>query len=161
MLKVETEITKLLGPKTIKVGLAGSTKAEVLEALIDSLEGHPSVLDLDLVREDVLSRESIMSTGVGQGLGLPHAKTAGVRDTVAAFATTSEPVDYGSIDDRPVHLLFLLLGPEMSRSQHIKILSRISRLMNRPQIRDALLRSTSADDVIDVLAEGELELLEG
>jgi mannitol/fructose-specific phosphotransferase system IIA component (Ntr-type) len=161
MIKVETEITKLLDPGTILVGLEGSTKADIIDAMISSLEGHADVVDLDQVRQDVLLREGIMSTGVGQGLGLPHAKTAGVGNTVAAFATTSAPIEYGSIDDRPVRLVFLLLGPETSRSQHIKILSRISRLMNRPQLREALLRATSAEEVIDALAEGELELLEG
>ena len=160
MLKVETEITKLLGPGAISVGLDGTTKRDVLDALVESLDGHPDVLDIDQVRRDVFFRESVMSTGVGQGLGLPHAKTAGVRDTVAAFAVTTAPIDFGAIDDKPVRLLFLLLGPETSRSQHIKILSRISRLMNRQQIREALLASKDPEDVLDVLSEGELELLE-
>lgn len=160
MLKVETEITRLLSPGSICVGLPGKTKSEILDGMIATLEGHPAVVDVDRVRQDVLFRESIMSTGVGQGLGLPHAKTAGVLETVAVFAVTEEPIEYRAIDDRPVRLVFLLLGPESSRSQHIKILSRISRLMNRQQIREALLAAESPESVVDILSEGEMELLE-
>ncbi len=160
MLTVETEITRLLSPDSIRVGLEGSTKTEILESLILTLEDNPAVLDLDRVREDVLAREGIMSTGVGQGLGLPHAKTSGVSETTAAFAVTAEPIDYRAIDQQPVRLIFLLLGPETSRSQHIKILSRISRLMNREQIRESLLEAATPEEVLDIFSEGELELLD-
>ncbi len=157
---VETEITRLLSPDSIRVGLEGSTKTEILESLILTLEDNPAVLDLDRVREDVLAREGIMSTGVGQGLGLPHAKTSGVSETTAAFAVTAESIDYRAIDQQPVRLIFLLLGPETSRSQHIKILSRISRLMNREQIRESLLEAATPEEVLEIFSEGELELLD-
>ncbi|NNE47122.1 MAG: PTS sugar transporter subunit IIA [Rhodothermales bacterium] len=160
MLQVETEITKLLRPGSICVGLRGATKDEILESMLDTLEGHPAVIDLEKVREDVASREKIMSTGVGQGLGLPHAKTAGVTETMAVFAVTEEPIEFRAIDDEPVRLLFMLLGPETSRSQHIKVLSRISRLMNRHQIRDALLAARSPDEVVEILSDGELDLMD-
>ncbi len=160
MLQLETEITKLLSPGSICVGLAGATKDEILESMLDTLEGHPAVVDLEQVREDVASREKIMSTGVGQGLGLPHAKTAGVTETMAVFAVTAEPIEFRAIDDEPVRLLFMLLGPETSRSQHIKVLSRISRLMNRHQIRDALLAARSPEEVVEILSDGELDLMD-
>ena len=160
MLQVETEITKLLRPGSICVGLRGATKDEILESMLDTLEGHRAVIDLEKVREDVASREKIMSTGVGQGLGLPHAKTAGVTETMAVFAVTEEPIEFRAIDDEPVRLLFMLLGPETSRSQHIKVLSRISRLMNRHQIRDALLAARSPDEVVEILSDGELDLMD-
>ena len=160
MLQVETEITKLLRPGSICVGLRGATKDEILESMLDTIEDHPAVIDLEKVREDVASREKIMSTGVGQGLGLPHAKTAGVTETMAVFAVTEEPIEFRAIDDEPVRLLFMLLGPETSRSQHIKVLSRISRLMNRHQIRDALLAARSPDEVVEILSDGELDLMD-
>ena len=160
MLQVETEITKLLSPGSICVGLRGATKDEILESMLDTLEGHPAVVDLEQVREDVASREKIMSTGVGQGLGLPHAKTAGGTETMAVFAVTAEPIEFRAIDDEPVRLLFMLLGPETSRSQHIKVLSRISRLMNRHQIRDALLAARSPEEVVEILSDGELDLMD-
>lgn len=161
MLAVETEITQLLRADTVRVGLPGSTKDEVLTALLELVGNDPAVVDPEIVQADVLEREALMSTGVGQGLALPHAKTRGVDDAVAAFAVSRYPVDFGSIDDQPVQLFFLLLAPESARSQHIKVLSRISRLMNRTDIREALLAAQSSEEVLEILGQGEETLLQG
>lgn len=155
-----TGIYQLLSPQTISVGLPGTTKPEVLNNLIDLLQGHPLVQDLETIRTAVFEREEMMSTGVGKGLALPHAKTAAVTDTVAAFAVAREPVPFGAIDNQPVRLLFLLVGTEAAKSQHIKVLSRVSRLMNREAFRERLLKATSAEKVLTIFAESEAELLE-
>jgi len=155
-----TGIHQLLNKNTVRVGLVGETKAEVLDALINLLKSSPAVSDLNQVREAVFARETVMSTGVGKGLALPHAKTRAVKDTVAALAMTEHPVDFGAIDDRPVEILFLLVGTEEAKSQHIKILSRISRLMNRDAFRKELSRAADADEVLSIIEKGELALLE-
>jgi len=155
-----TEIYQLLTPSTIRVGLPGQTKDEAINALVDLLRGQPGVRDLEGVRKAVFDREAIMSTGVGKGLGLPHAKTSAVDDTVAAFAISQQPIEFGAIDNKPVRLLFLLVGSEQAKSQHIKLLSRISRLMNRESFRERLLQAQSPEDVLAAFAEGESELLE-
>ncbi len=157
---MDTQLANLLTPETVLVGLQAASKLEALDTLIDLVGAHPAVVDLDMVKQDVLDRESIMSTGVGQGLALPHAKTSGVTETIAAFAIAKNPVDYGAIDQQPVRLLFLLLGPEDARSQHIKTLSRISRLMNRAHIRNALMEAADASEVLEILDGGEMELLD-
>lgn len=154
------EIHDLLSPETVRVGLAGSTKEDVLENMIELLEGHPAIADLASVREAILEREKVMSTGVGKGLALPHAKTSAVHESVAAFATTREPIEYGSIDNVPVRLIFLLVGTENAKSEHIKILSRVSRLMNREYFRERLLQVHSPEEAIDVFEAGEEDLLE-
>lgn len=156
-----TEIHQLLKRDTIRVGLPGETKEEVLNNLIDLLKGQPGVRDLEKVREAVFTREAVMSTGVGKGLALPHAKTDAVDRTVAALAVTAHPVDFGAIDDQPVRILFLLVGAEEAKTQHIKILSRISRLMNRDDFRKRLLQARDADEVLALMEEGELSLLDG
>ncbi len=153
------QIHQLLRPESIRVGLPGETKAQVLEGLIGLLDGHPGVRDVRRVYEAVSDREQVMSTGVGKGLALPHAKTAAVLETVAAFAVTEHPIPFGAIDDQPVRLLFLLIGTEEAKSQHLKILSRISRLMNREAFRDELLHAHDAADVIRIIEQGETELL--
>ncbi len=154
------EIYQLLTPSTIRVGLPGETKEEVVGNLVDLLKGNRAVKDLQGVREAVFDREKVMSTGVGKSLGLPHAKTPAVLDTVAAFAITEKPVDFGAIDNKPVRLLFLLVGAEAAKSQHIKLLSRISRLMNRDQFRARLLNARSGEEVLAIFEEGESQLLE-
>ena len=153
-----TEINQLLRPEQVRIGLPGSTKSEVINALIDVLEGHPDVDRLDAVREAIFEREEMMSTGVGKGLGLPHAKTSAVTETVAAFATTATPVDFGAIDDEPIRLLLLLVGPEEHKSQHVKILGRISRLISRDELRRRLLEAEAPETVIEILREGEASL---
>jgi mannitol/fructose-specific phosphotransferase system IIA component (Ntr-type) len=153
-----TEINQLLRPEYVRIGLPGSTKDEVIDGLVDVLEGHPGIDRLEDVRAAIFQREEMMSTGVGKGLGLPHAKTSAVTETVAAFATTAEPVDFGAIDDEPIRLLLLLVGPEEHKSQHVKILGRISRLVSRDGFRDRLLSAEAPDTVIEVLREGEAAL---
>lgn len=155
------EIHDLLTPDTVQVELPGTSKEEVLRNLIELLEDHPAVIDIEQVRNAILEREMMMSTGVGKELALPHAKTSAVRESVAAFAVTREPVDFGAIDNAPVRLIFLLVGTEVAKSEHIKILSRVSRLMNRDPFRARLREATSEEDVIAVFREGETDLMEG
>ena len=149
---------QLLTAETIRVGLPGQTKDEVINALLDVVMAHPAVNDPEVMRQAVFARERMMSTGVGKGLGLPHAKTEAVNETVAAFAITAEPVDFSAIDDQKVRLVFLLVGTEAAKSEHIKILSRISRLLNRDVFRERLLQAQDAGEVLALLEEGEMEL---
>lgn len=153
-----TEINQLLRPEHVRIGLSGTSKSEVINALVDVLEGHEDIDSLKAVRKAIFDREEMMSTGVGKGLGLPHAKTAAATDTVAAFATTEEPVDFGAIDDEPIRLLLLLVGPEEHKSKHIKILGRISRLVSRDSLRRGLIEATDPETVIELLRQGEAEL---
>ena len=155
---VDMQIHQFLTPETVRVGLEGSTKAEVLDNLVELLRGQPQVKDLEAVRDAVLARERVMSTGVGKRLALPHAKTGAVSDTVAAFAVTKRPIDFGAIDNEPVSLLFLLVGTEEAKSQHIKLLSRVSRLMNRDSFRERLMAAREPADVHRLFEEGETEL---
>lgn len=153
-----TEINQLLQPEQVRIGLPGHTKTEAINAIVDVLEGHESISSLDAVRSAIFERETMMSTGVGKGLGLPHAKTPAASETVAAFATTAQPIDFGAIDDAPVRLLLLLVGPEEHKSQHVKILGRISRLVSRDALRQRLVEATDPATIIDILREGEAEL---
>ncbi len=152
------DIHQLLRPSTVQIGLSKTDKSDAINALVDLLHDHESIDSLEAVREAIFEREKVMSTGVGKMLGLPHAKTAAARETVAAFATTADPIHFGAIDDQPVRLLFLLVGPESDKSRHIKILGRISRLISRDHIREQLLDVEVPDDVIRILKEGEAQL---
>lgn len=153
-----TEINQLLTPDRIRIALPETSKSGAIDALVDVLAGHPSIDSIEAVRRAIFEREKMMSTGVGKGLGLPHAKTDAVQETIAAFATTQHPVDFGAIDDEPVRLILLLVGPEADKSQHIKILGRISRLVSRDDLRGNLVGASSPDDVLRLLKDGEADL---
>ncbi len=153
------QIHELLSAETTVVGLQAGKKDSVLSEMVDLFDGHPAVTDLELVREAVMEREAEMSTGVGKRFGLPHAKTTGVSSTIAALAVTDGNVDFDAIDGEPVRILFLLVGPPDSMSQHVRILSRISRLMNRDEVRDRVLATESATSLLELIEESENRLM--
>lgn len=146
----------LLDQVTVLPNFAVGSKEELINALVDALEEKlESEEQLEKVRKAVFEREEIMSTGVGKGLAIPHAKTQAVDKNMAAFALLEEPLDFNSIDDEPVRLVFLLVGPESNNSQHIKLLSRISRLMNSGSFREKILGCTSTDQILNAFKEEE------
>lgn len=161
MAQESSQIHTLLTDDVVRVGLEAANKEELIRRTVHLLEGQEGVRSLDDVERAVFEREERMSTGVGKGLALPHAKSDAVERTMAAFATTAQPVDYDAMDGAPVGIVFLLVGPEQSKSQHIKLLSRISRLMNREPLRARLLEAGSPDEIIEVFREGEAQFASG
>ncbi len=133
------KISDILTEDLVVTGLQGKSKDEIIDAMIDLVASSPKVLDKEKVRKAIFEREKIMSTGVGNGFAIPHGKTDAVTDIVAAFAVTAEPIDYQSLDEKPVRLVFLLVGKDNLVGPHIKLLSRISRLMNKEEFRRRLL----------------------
>lgn len=154
------KISSILTEDLIQVDVPGSTKEEVINAVIDLAAKSPKVKDVEKVRHAIFEREKIMSTGVGKGFAIPHGKTDAVSDIVAAFAVTREPIDYQSLDHEPVRLLFLLIGKDSLVGAHIKLLSRISRLMNKEELRTRLLHATNATEILDVLKGEEMNYLD-
>ena len=148
-------IFSLLNTETVLPNLEATDKTEVLDKLVSSLEGKVSNGELEKIREAVFEREQIMSTGVGKGLAIPHGKAAGIEQTYAAFAILKDPVDYEAIDDEPVNMVFLLVGPQASNSLHIKMLSRISRLMNNSEFRSRLHECSTAEEIIEQFKDQE------
>lgn len=145
----------LLDEQTVLPNLKAETKTQVINDLIDTLTGTLDNEVVESIRESVFERERIMSTGVGKGLAIPHCKTRAVDKNYAAFARLSEPLDFNSIDNEPVQIIFLLVGPDGNHSQHIKLLSRISRLMNSASFHDKILNSESSDVIIDAFRDEE------
>ena len=154
------KICKLLDQENVLCQLEASSKTDVIDRLINSLGNKMDPKTLENVRKAVFERERIMSTGVGKGLAIPHGKCPGLDRNYAAFALLKEPVNFDSIDDQPVSLVFLLVGPESHNSTHIKMLSRISRLMNNSDFRERLLQSHSADDIIEAFNQEEAQYFE-
>ncbi|MEX0929099.1 MAG: PTS sugar transporter subunit IIA [Balneolales bacterium] len=142
------KIHELLDDENILPQLRVASKQEAIQKLIDTL-----TLDVGNAKETcikaVLERESIMSTGVGKGLAIPHGKAKGLDKTYAAFAKLDPPIEYDAIDGDPVQLIFLLVGPESQNSLHIKMLSRISRLLNSASFRERLIRCKSRKEMLD------------
>ena len=152
---LEMKISDILQEEFVSTKLPGKSKDEVLNSLIDLLKSSKKIKDLEKVREAIFEREKIMSTGVGKGFAIPHGKTDAVTDIVAAFAVTGDPVDFQSLDGEPVRLLFLLIGRDNMVGPHIKLLSRISRLMNKDEFRKKLIAAKSSAEIVQFFKEEE------
>ncbi len=149
------KVSELLTPGVIISDLKGNKKEEVINELIDLFKSDSRVQDIEKVRSAVLDREKIMSTGVGKGFAIPHGKTNSITDIIAAFGKTKNPIDYDALDNQPVHLVFLLVGKDNLVSKHIKLLSRISRMMNKDDFRNRLLEAGSVEEILDIFHKEE------
>ncbi|MGA8265488.1 MAG: PTS sugar transporter subunit IIA [Ignavibacteriaceae bacterium] len=149
------KVADLLKDGFIIAELNGAGKEEVINELVELFKDDPRVSDLDKVREAVLEREKIMSTGVGKGFAIPHGKTNQVNEILGAFGKSTKPIDYQSLDQQPVHLVFLLVGKDNLVSTHIKLLSRISRMMNKDEFRNSLIEAKSQEEILDLFRKEE------
>ncbi|TNE73098.1 PTS sugar transporter subunit IIA [bacterium] len=149
------KISQLLTENCVSVKLQVSQKAEAIDSLINLLSDSVSADLLEQIRIAVKERESIMSTGVGKGLAIPHAKVSGLEKNLAAFAILENAVEYESIDHQPVKMIFLMVGPTTQNSEHIKLLSRISRLMNNELFREKLIACDSEASLVQAFTDEE------
>src|SRR5512136_2087773 len=154
------KISDILTEDLVVSHLKGTSKQEIIDAMVDLVAASPKVLDKTKVRAAIFDREKIMSTGVGNGFAIPHGKTDAVTEIVAAFAVTEKDIDYDSLDEKPVRLVFLLVGRDNLVGPHIKLLSRISRLMNKEEFRRRLLDLKSPDEVLEDFRQEEATYFE-
>ncbi|MCB0833498.1 MAG: PTS sugar transporter subunit IIA [Bacteroidetes bacterium] len=149
------KLCEVLTGNLIRIPLQSFEKKEIITELVDILSSNGKLDDRDKVLQAVLERETMMSTGIGNGVAIPHGKSQGVPELAVALGITSQDVNFDSLDGRPVRIVFMLVGPEKASSLHIKMLSRISRLLNQPAFRKRLTESTSGQEIIDTIREEE------
>lgn len=154
------KVSELLKPEFIISDLKGETKEEIINELIDLFKDDPRIEDIEKVRSAVLDREKVMSTGVGKGFAIPHGKTNAVNEIIGAFGKIKDGIDYDALDGNPVNLVFLLVGKDNLISTHIKLLSRISRLMNKDDFRHRLMEADNADEIVKLFSDEEEHFLE-
>jgi len=135
--------------------LKSSDKDEAINELIDLFSSDPRVEDIEDVRKNVFEREKIMSTGIGKGFAVPHGKSDSIKEIIAAFGRSTKGIDFDAMDGQPVNLIFLIVGRNDSISIHIKLLSRISRMMNKDDFRNRLLNAANAEELHKVFIEEE------
>jgi mannitol/fructose-specific phosphotransferase system IIA component (Ntr-type) len=148
-------LTDLLAPARVKVPLRGETKDAVMRELLAIALPGGDQGTLDTVMAALRAREDVLSTGIGDGVAIPHAKTPAVTELLMAAGVSARPVDFDALDGEPADLFFMLLGPEPAASAHVKALGRISRVLRRPALRDALRRAPDATAFLRVIAESE------
>jgi len=148
-------LTQILQPGCVKVPLDGRDRQTVITELVDLLNEKGLLLDKKIVLDAVLMREQTRSTGIGSGIALPHGKCKGVRELVMAIGIASEPIDFASVDGKPVKIVILLASPIDQTGPHIQALARISRLMLDTKFKGQIEKAASADEVYSLLSAKE------
>jgi len=145
-------LTQILQPTCIKAPLDGKDKDSVITELVDLLAENNLLVDRDIVLEAVFAREQTRSTGIGSGIAIPHGKCDGVVELVMAVGITAEPVNFDSIDQKPVSIVILLASPADRTGPHIQALARISRLMLDDEFKTKLEKAASPEDVYQLIS---------
>jgi len=148
------QLQDLLTPRRIKVPIAGQDKSSVIRELV-GLVVENGAAEFDDVLRAVQEREAVLSTGIGCGVAIPHGKTARVQELRLAAGVSPRPVAFDALDGEPVRLFFLLIGPETSAGDHVKAISRISRLIRRQPVRERLLAARDAEEFFQTLCNAE------
>lgn len=147
-------LSELLSPDQVVVPLAARDKSGIIAELAGHLVERTGGRAEDVVRA-VEERESVLSTGIGFGVAIPHARSSAVSELAVVGGVSAEPIPFDSIDGEPVRLFFLIVGPEASAGLHVKILSRIARLVRRDGVRRHLVEAKTPDEFYRVLLSAE------
>ena len=150
-------LTQILRLACVKVPLEGKDKQSVIIELVDLLDANGLLLDRNVVLDAVLAREQTRSTGIGSRIAIPHGKCKAVKELVMAVGIAAEPIDFASVDGKPITIVLLLVSPADQTGPHIRALAKISRLMLDQKFKQDLEKSTSAEQVYELLSNKENE----
>ncbi|HEY0647536.1 PTS IIA-like nitrogen regulatory protein PtsN [Phenylobacterium sp.] len=145
-------IGELLDRSAISVRVSAGNKKKVL-AVIAEIAARNFGLDAGDVLDALSEREAAGSTGVGYGVAVPHARLEGLERMRGVFVRVEQPVEFGSVDDQPVDLLFALFAPKNAGAEHLRALARVSRIMRQSELREQLRKARSADAVHALLVQ--------
>lgn len=135
----------------INIDLKGQTKSEIIDEMVDILYNNGKLNDREEYKKEILKREAQSSTGMEEGIAIPHGKTDAVKIPTVAIGISKKGVDYESLDGKPSHLFFMIAAPANSNNSHIELLSKITTLLLEDDIREALVNAKSKEEVLDIL----------
>ena len=150
-------LSQILRPSCIKVPLQSKDKRSAISELVDLLNDNGLLTSKDGALDAILVREQTRSTGIGSGIALPHGKCKAVKELVMALGIAREPIDFASIDGKPVTLVIMLVSPLDQTGPHIQALAKISRLMLDKQFRESLEKAATAEEAYELLSQKESE----
>ncbi|MEW6621145.1 MAG: PTS sugar transporter subunit IIA [bacterium] len=153
------KLAELLSVEVIETDLKATDKDSVLKELVDLLFKAGEITNREKILEAVKEREKLMSTGIGHGVAIPHAKCEGINTLLAAFGRSKKGIDFQSLDGEPVYLFFLLLSPENVTGPHIKALAKISRLLKHHYVREILKTAETSEKALELIRQEEAKHL--
>ncbi len=146
-------LTDILDQELVLPDLQGQNKREVLNEFAALLDSREKIRDQNGFLEVILAREALGSTGIGEGIAIPHGKLKNLDRLVLSFGISHKGVDFDAMDGNPVHIFFVLIAPEDSPGDHLKALARISRVLKNRAFRERLLEAASADGLYQLICE--------
>ena len=152
-------LSQLLHPESVSVQLKAQTKKDAIVELVELLEKAHGVNSGGEILDRVLKREAMMSTGIGNGIAIPHGKARAVDHLIAACGVSRGGIDFDAIDKQPATLFILLISPENVGGPHVKVLANISRLLKEDKVRDALKAAESPQAFVQTLRDAEAKYL--
>lgn len=152
---LEKKIADYICLETINLDLKSKNKNSVIRELYDNIKSTGKIKDEALGYKDVCLREEMGSTGIGKGVALPHAKTKAVDEVVLTLGISKEGVEYGSVDEESVKILFMFLCPEEKTQEYLKVLARISRWIREESFRERLLKAKSKEEIMEIIKNEE------
>lgn len=141
--------------KCIELDIHEKDKNAILEHLISLIDKCGSLSDTKQFSKDIFNREKKITTGIGSGIAIPHAKSDGIESFSIAFARSKDGVDFASMDNNPVHLFFILGAPTDHDDEYLKGMSELSSLLKAPEFRQALIDADTEDEIFDLITGGE------
>ena len=137
----------------VSLDLKNTTKIEVVQELCEMLGAANKLPDVNTTVGAIMEREKLGSTGIGQGVAIPHAKSTSLKDVVAALGVSKKGIQFDALDGEPVYIIFLLMAPVDSAGLHLKVLARISRLLKDKFFRQSIREATSVEAVKKIIEE--------
>jgi PTS system nitrogen regulatory IIA component len=147
------KISDMLERQAVLPELRGTTKPELLRELCEPLAKLHTAFSEDRLVQVLLDRERLGSTGLAEGVAIPHGKLKGLDKLIASFGRTVAGVDFDSLDKQPTHLFFTIFAPEASSGDHLRALARVSRMLRSPEFRAQVLAAATADQVYDLITD--------
>jgi PTS system nitrogen regulatory IIA component len=147
------KVLDFLNMNSVNVQMESPSKAEAIADLCRLLESQKRIKNADSVIKSLMDREKLGSTGIGQGIAIPHGKSDSVDEVVAALGISRKGIEFDALDGEPVHLIFLLVAPHDSGGLHLKALARISRLLKDKFFRQALREAKSIEEIQKIIKE--------
>jgi PTS system nitrogen regulatory IIA component len=147
------ELRDILTPDRISVGLTATSKKKLLEIVSQLLTHNDTGTDPQAAFQCLIERERLGSTGIGEGVALPHGRMKGLKQAVGAFAVLKTDMDYDAIDRKPVRLVFALLVPENATTEHLQLLAKLASLFSQKPMREKLLHANTPEELYTYLTD--------
>lgn len=148
-----------INKESIMIDVQETDKERLLSKMVERLDSCGMLLSKDDAEHAIIAREQLMSTGVGNGIAIPHAKTDAVKNIVLSVATIKNGINYKSVDKKKVFAVFMLLAPKNSASENLKVLTAIAKILrDNPHFLEKLINAEKSDEIIELIAKEEMKI---